>query len=127
MFDDFKLSMVNEFEMTNDGLMSYFLGIHVKQMNNRIFISQERYARETLKKFNMKGCNLVNTPIESEVSLSCYDEADKINSTLYKSLVRRLRYLTCIRSDILHVRETDNNTYVGCKKNITMHQWYSPL
>lgn len=103
MFADFKLSMVNEFEMINDGLMSYFLGMPVKQMNNRIFISQERYAREILKKFNMKGCNLVNTPIESEVSLSCYDEADKINSTLYKSLVRRLRYLTCIRSDILHV------------------------
>ena len=42
---EFKEAMKNEFEMTDLGLLKYFLGIEVKQMNNGIFISQEKYAR----------------------------------------------------------------------------------
>lgn len=64
------------------------------------------YAREILKKFKIEGCDLVKTPIERGVKLSCYDEvdkvdSDKVDSTLYKSLVESLNYLICIRRDIL--------------------------
>lgn len=59
------------------------------------------YAREILKKFKIEGCDLVKTPVESGVKLSCYDEVDKVDSTLYKSLVESLNYLICIRRDIL--------------------------
>lgn len=41
---DFKEIMKNEFEMTNLGLLRYFLGIEVKQIENGIFISQARYV-----------------------------------------------------------------------------------
>ena len=36
--------MKNEFEMTDLGLLKYFLGIEVKKMHDDIFISQENYA-----------------------------------------------------------------------------------
>ncbi|KAK3043211.1 hypothetical protein RJ639_001644 [Escallonia herrerae] len=36
MFDDFKKEMAKEFEMTNIGLMSYYLGIEVKYEKNFI-------------------------------------------------------------------------------------------
>ncbi|KAK2993848.1 hypothetical protein RJ640_027325 [Escallonia rubra] len=49
MFDDFKKEMAKEFEMTDIGLMSYYLGIEVKQRDDGIFISQEAYAKEVLK------------------------------------------------------------------------------
>ena len=39
MLAEFKEAMFNEFEMTNNGLMSYFLGIEVKQQQDGIFIS----------------------------------------------------------------------------------------
>ena len=39
MFEDFKKVMTKEFEMTNIGLMAYYLGIEVKQMEDGIFIS----------------------------------------------------------------------------------------
>ena len=44
MFEDFKEVMKQQFEMTNLGLMSYFLGIEVQQANYGIFISQKNYA-----------------------------------------------------------------------------------
>ena len=39
MFDEFKRMMAQEVEMTDIGLMSYYLGIQVKQNNDSIFIS----------------------------------------------------------------------------------------
>nr|GEU39751.1 retrovirus-related Pol polyprotein from transposon TNT 1-94 [Tanacetum cinerariifolium] len=49
MIDELKKSMTREFEMTDIGLMSYYLGIEVKQTDEGIFICQERYANEILK------------------------------------------------------------------------------
>ncbi|CAH9069840.1 unnamed protein product [Cuscuta europaea] len=101
MFDEFKQVMTKEFEMTDIGLMSYYLGIEVKQMNDGIFITQEGYTREVLKKFNMEDSKPVSTPVESGLKLSRYDKGKLIDPTYFKSLVGSLRYLTCTRPDIL--------------------------
>ena len=45
--------MNSEFEMTDLGLLRYFLGIEVKKNEKVIFISQEKYVAEVLKRFNM--------------------------------------------------------------------------
>ena len=45
--------------MTNLGLMKFFLGLEVTQENTCIFVSQETYAKEILKKYKMENCNLV--------------------------------------------------------------------
>ena len=39
MFEDFKKAMAKEFEMTDIGLMAYYLDIEVKQKEDGIFIS----------------------------------------------------------------------------------------
>lgn len=49
----FKAAMMKEFEMTDLGLMKYFLGIEVKQSTDGISISQSKYASDVLKRFNM--------------------------------------------------------------------------
>nr|GEZ19941.1 retrovirus-related Pol polyprotein from transposon TNT 1-94 [Tanacetum cinerariifolium] len=103
MIDELKKSMTREFEMTNIGLMSYYLGIEVKQMDEGIFICQERYAKEILKMFGMDKCNPVGTPIEHKVKPSKHDGGKAVDSTLFKSLVGSLRYLTCTRHGILFV------------------------
>ncbi|KAL0436856.1 UNVERIFIED_CONTAM: protein NRT1/ PTR FAMILY 2.7 [Sesamum radiatum] len=64
--------------------------LNVKQRSDGIFISQEAYARETLKKFKMKECNPVTTPIECGVKLSKDDGARKVDSTTFRSLVGSL-------------------------------------
>ncbi|XP_072073935.1 uncharacterized mitochondrial protein AtMg00810-like [Arachis hypogaea] len=93
--------MAQEFELSDMGLMSYYLGIEVKQMQDGIFISQQAYARELLKKLNMLDCNPTNTPMECGVKLSKEKGVRKVDRTLFRSLVGSLRYLTCTRPDIL--------------------------
>ncbi|KAL5537821.1 hypothetical protein UlMin_043514 [Ulmus minor] len=102
MFNEFKEVMTKEFEMTNMGIMAYYLGIEVKQKEEGIFISQESYAREILKKFKMNDCKPISTPVECGVKLSKHDEGESVDPTFFKSLVGSLRYLTCTRPDILY-------------------------
>jgi len=102
MFEDFKQAMNKEFEMTDIGLISYYLGIEIKQGEDGIFVNQEKFAKEILKKFKMEDCAKVKTPVECGVKKSKNDEGEKINSTTFKSLVESLRYLTCTRPDILY-------------------------
>ncbi|RDX81286.1 putative mitochondrial protein, partial [Mucuna pruriens] len=89
-FEDFKKVMSYEFEMTNIGLMSYYLGLEVKQMNNGIFVSQESYAKKVLEKFKIFDCNPVNTLIEGSLKLSKFDSGEKEDSTLFRNIVGSL-------------------------------------
>ncbi|KAG6430110.1 hypothetical protein SASPL_108171 [Salvia splendens] len=40
MFEEFKKAMTDEFEMTDIGLMAYYLGVEVKQLEDGVFITQ---------------------------------------------------------------------------------------
>ena len=125
MFEDFKKAMTKEFEMTFIGLMAYYLGIEVKQMEDGIFISQEGYAKDILEKFEMINSNLVSTPVECGVKLSKHDDEENVNLTFFKSLVGSLRYLTCTRPNILfgvglvsHYMEAPTITHLNTTKRI---------
>ncbi|KAG6523782.1 hypothetical protein ZIOFF_013669 [Zingiber officinale] len=102
MFGEFKEVMTKEFEMTDIGLMAYYLGIEVNQREDGSFISQAGYAREILKKFRMDNSKSINTLVECGVKLSKHDEEEKVDPTFFKSLVGSLRYLMCTRPDILY-------------------------
>jgi len=45
--------MLLEYEMIDLGMLKYFLGMQVNQSPGQIFLSQEKYANDLLKKFNM--------------------------------------------------------------------------
>ncbi|KAK2979346.1 hypothetical protein RJ640_000683 [Escallonia rubra] len=75
--------MAQEFEMTNIGLMSHYLGIEAKQ--------RDEYVKEILKMFKMDDANPVTTPMECGVKLSKKDVRQKIDLTFLKSLVGSLR------------------------------------
>ena len=95
--------MAKEFDTTDIGLMVYYLGIEVQQQEDDIFICQESYAKEIFKKFKMNDCNPISTQMECKVKLSKYDEGEEVDPTFFKSLVRSLCYLTCMRHGILYV------------------------
>ena len=102
-FDEFKKDMMKEFEMTDIGLLSYYLVIEAKQKDKGILITQEGYPKEVLKKFKVDDSNPVSTPMECGIKLSKHEEGNKGDPTLYKSLVESIRYLTCTRPDILYI------------------------
>ncbi|KAG6479056.1 hypothetical protein ZIOFF_062511 [Zingiber officinale] len=84
MFGEFKEAMTKEFEMTDIGLMAYYLGIDVNQREDGNFISQAGYAREILKKFKMDNSKSMNTPVECGVKLSKHGEEEKVDPTFLK-------------------------------------------
>ena len=102
MIEKFKMEMTKEFEMIDLDQMSYFLGLEVKQDESGIFVSQEAYAKEILKRFKIEDCNPVSTPVESGTKLSRYSENEEVDASVYRSLVGCLRYLTCTRPDIAY-------------------------
>ena len=104
--EDFKQEMMQAFEMTDLGLMSYFLGMEIKQGQDEVFICQKKYAKEILKKFNMEDCKEMNTPIHQKEKLSKNDGAEKVEETYFRGLVGCLMYLTATRPDILYVVST---------------------
>ena len=87
MFDGFKKSMMAEFEMSDLGMMHYFLGIEVVQSSTGIFISQKKYVREILDRFQMKDCNPVNTPSKFGMKLNKDNGGKKVDDTRYKQIV----------------------------------------
>ncbi|KAE8706666.1 hypothetical protein F3Y22_tig00110388pilonHSYRG00007 [Hibiscus syriacus] len=100
MIKDFKEAMTRELKMIDLGLMKYFLGLEVRQENTGIFVSQEKYAKEILKRNKMEDCNPVLTPMEPGAKLSKFDGGERVDATKYRSLVGSLRYFTCTRPDI---------------------------
>ncbi|PRQ55986.1 putative RNA-directed DNA polymerase [Rosa chinensis] len=101
MLDAFKKSMMEEFDMTDLGLMRYFLGIEILQSSAGIFISQKKYALEVLERFKMGNCNSVCTPTEVGLKLTKNGSGKRVNATLYKQIVGSLMYLTTTRPDIM--------------------------
>jgi len=81
LYDSFKAKMKKEFDMTDLGLISYFLGMVVHQTYDEIFLYQDNYAREMLNKFVMNECNLVATPITHRELLRSNDGVEKVNKT----------------------------------------------
>ena len=102
LVQQFKDQMMQVFEMTDLGEMSYFLGMEIQQQEKGIFVGQFKYAKEVLKKFNMENCKPVSTPLMQNEKLSKNDGAAKVNEGLYRSLIGCLMYLTATRPDILY-------------------------
>ena len=99
----FKAEMEQVFEMTDLGEMSYFLGMEVHQKQNEIFICQQKYAKEILKKFKMEECKSTSTPMNQKEKFCKEDGAEKVDEGLYRSMIGCLMYLTATRPDIMHV------------------------
>nr|ABA95820.1 retrotransposon protein, putative, unclassified [Oryza sativa Japonica Group] len=101
MMQDFKKDMMHTYEMSDLGLLYYFLGMEVHQSDEGIFISQRKYAENILKKFKMDNCKSVTTPLLPNEKQKARDGADKVDPTIYRSLVGSLLYLTATRPDIM--------------------------
>ena len=97
---EFSEEMKKEFEMSMVGELTFFLGLQVKQRNDRIFISQEKYARNLVKKFGLNSKNHASTPMSSCTKLSLDSSGIEVSPTLYKSIIGSLLYLTVSRPDI---------------------------
>ncbi|GJV27493.1 putative ribonuclease H-like domain-containing protein [Tanacetum coccineum] len=56
-------------QMNSMGELTFFLGMQVKQKNDGIFISQDKYVAEILKKFRFTEVKTASTPVETQKPL----------------------------------------------------------
>lgn len=85
------------------GEMSYFLGLQISQLEKGTFISQAKYARDMLKKFQMEDNKPVGTPMIIGCKLSKEDVSPSVEQTLYSSITGIMLYITTSRLDIVKV------------------------
>jgi hypothetical protein len=87
--------------MSMTGELTYFLGFQVKQMKDGNFLSQEKYIKDLLKRFNVEKCKSIKTPMPTNGRLDLDEGGNPVDQTLYRSMIGSLLYLTASRPDIM--------------------------
>jgi hypothetical protein len=90
-----------EFKMSMIGELTFFLGFQFKQIREGIFISQEKYTKDLLKRFKMEEYKPIKTLMPSNGHLDLDEGGKPVDQTLYHSMIGSLLYLTASRPDIM--------------------------
>ncbi|GKA65031.1 putative ribonuclease H-like domain-containing protein, partial [Tanacetum coccineum] len=98
-----KRDIGKEFEMSAMGELIFFLGLQVQQIPDGIFIGQDKYVQEILKKFDLESVKTATTPYEAPKPKSKNEPDNPVNVHLYRSMIGSLMYLTVSRPDIMFV------------------------
>ncbi|KAG6491428.1 hypothetical protein ZIOFF_052771 [Zingiber officinale] len=73
--------------MADIGLMSFYLRLEVRQSDDEIFVRQQAYVKKVLDRFKMSNSKPVATPKQARAKLSKEEKGEKVDPTLFKSLV----------------------------------------
>ncbi|GJQ90207.1 retrovirus-related pol polyprotein from transposon TNT 1-94 [Tanacetum coccineum] len=98
--DEFEALMKSRFQMSSMGELTSFWTNNQTERNG-IFISQDKYVAEILKKFDFVSVKTASTPIDTQKPLVKDEEASNVDVHLYRSMIGSLMYLTASRPDIM--------------------------
>jgi len=98
--DKFKSQMRGTFQMSDLGLLHYYLELEVNQSERGITLGQKAYAAKILENAGLIGCNPSYIPMEPRLKLSKASTAPGVDPTAYRSIVGSLRYLVNTRPDL---------------------------
>ncbi|GJX73279.1 putative ribonuclease H-like domain-containing protein [Tanacetum coccineum] len=91
--DEFEALMKSIFQISSMGELTFFLGLQVKQNQAGIFVSQDKYVAEILKKFDLVNVKTTIIPMETKVTLIKDEEAIDVDVHLYRSMIESFKYL----------------------------------
>ncbi|GKA26324.1 putative ribonuclease H-like domain-containing protein, partial [Tanacetum coccineum] len=98
---EFEKMMHKKFQMSSMGKLTFFLGLQVRQKEDGVFISQDEYVTEILKKFGFSDVKTASTPMETHKPLLKDADGEDVDEHLYRSMIGSLMYLTSLRPDIM--------------------------
>ncbi|GJV27490.1 putative ribonuclease H-like domain-containing protein, partial [Tanacetum coccineum] len=101
MCTEFEKMMHKKFQMSSMGELTFFLGLQVKQKEDGIFISQDKYVNEILNKFGFSDVKTARTHMETQKALLKDADGEDVDEHLYRSMIGSLMYLTSSRYDII--------------------------
>nr|GEY97252.1 uncharacterized mitochondrial protein AtMg00810-like [Tanacetum cinerariifolium] len=90
------------FEMSMMREMTFFIGLQVNKFPSGIFINQSNYVNEILKKYGLKTCDIIGTPMDIKDKIDLNQIGTPVDATKYRSMIGSLMYLTSTRPDIVH-------------------------
>ena len=97
---EFEHLMQGEFKMSMVGELSYFLRLHIRQMDEGIFINQAKYVKDLRKKYGLEGCKKISTPMATSTKLDADEAGKAVDQKTYRGMIGSLLYLTASRPDI---------------------------
>nr|GEX62419.1 putative ribonuclease H-like domain-containing protein [Tanacetum cinerariifolium] len=98
---EFEALMHEKFQMSAMGELNFFLGLQVLQKEDGIFLSQDKYIGDILKKFGYSDVKSSNTLMDKENPWGKDGTRKDVDLHLYRSMIRSLMYLTASRQDIM--------------------------
>nr|GFA81491.1 uncharacterized mitochondrial protein AtMg00810-like [Tanacetum cinerariifolium] len=96
---EFEALMHEKFQMSSMGELNFFLGLQVLQKDDGIFLSQDKYVGDILKRFGYSDVRSSNTPMDKERGKD--GTGKDVDLHLYRSMIGSLMYLTASRPDIM--------------------------
>ncbi|GJS59264.1 putative ribonuclease H-like domain-containing protein [Tanacetum coccineum] len=91
------IMLVQVFQMSSMGELIFFLGLQVKQSQTDLFISQDKYVADMLKKFDLASVKTTITPMETKMALTKDEEGADVDvnpKVLHLIAVKRIfKYL----------------------------------
>ncbi|XP_024014585.1 uncharacterized protein LOC112088509 [Eutrema salsugineum] len=98
---EFKVGMSSNFDMSDLGRLTYYLGIEVNQNKAGIEIKKEAYACRILKEAGLDSCNPTHIPMEFGLNMTKGQQRKPdIDATMDQRHIDCLRYLLHTRPDL---------------------------
>ncbi|GKA63274.1 putative ribonuclease H-like domain-containing protein [Tanacetum coccineum] len=82
----------------------------VQQKEDGIFISQDKYVTEILKKFGFTDIKIASTPMKTHKPVLKDTDGEDVDEHFYRSMIGSLMYLTSSRHDIMFTVYTGQPT-----------------
>nr|GEU60750.1 hypothetical protein [Tanacetum cinerariifolium] len=98
---EFEALMHDKFQMSAMGELTFFFGLHVLQKKDGIFLSQDKYVDDILKKLGYLDVRSTNTPMDKENPWGKDRPGKDVELHLYRSMIGSLMYLTAPRPGIM--------------------------
>eukprot|EP00253_Pinus_taeda_P008068 PITA_08068 len=116
LIGDCKKNLATKFDMKDLGRMHYFLELEVWQQKGEIFLGQERYATEILKRFGMEDDRPMATPVITNWKKIDASQDKDVDPTLNRQLIGSLMYLVNTRPKIYYAVNTLSQFMVEPKR-----------
>ncbi|GJT75419.1 uncharacterized mitochondrial protein-like protein [Tanacetum coccineum] len=101
---EFEKLMHEKFQMSSTGELTFFLGLQVQQKKDDIFISQDKYVGEILKKFGFTEVKTTSTQMETQKPLLKDEDGEEVDVHMYRSMIGSLMYLTSSRPGSMYLK-----------------------
>jgi hypothetical protein len=97
-----KQQLGEQFQMSDLGPLSYFLGLEVLHSSKGYYISQSKYIQDLIARSGITDNRTAATPMDLHLQLRPTDGTLLEDPTRYRHIVGSLVYLTVTRPDIAH-------------------------